>query len=111
MSLVYITLHYALVALYMVAPVYAVLRSLRAGADPQPRLATAGTFATGAAIGVALSVVYAVAVKGRVSIPQAVLAAYFATAMMILLKGFDSLLRAIVWRVSVSHLMNYYEVP
>jgi len=86
----------------MVAPVYAVLRSLRAGADPQPRLATAGTFATGAAIGVALSVVYAVAVKGRVSIPQAVLAAYFATAMMILLKGFDSLLRAIVWRVSVS---------
>jgi fermentation-respiration switch protein FrsA (DUF1100 family) len=102
MSTVYIVLHYLLLAGYVIAPIYAVVRSVPAGRDAQPRLATAGTFATGAAIGIALSVVYAVAVKGKVSIPQAILAAYFATAMMILLKGFDALLRGIVWRLSVS---------
>jgi len=105
MNTVYIVLHYLLMAAYITAPVYAIIRSIRGGRDAAPKLATIGTFATGAAIGVALSVVYAVAVKGRVSIPQAILAAYFATAMMILLKGFDALLRAIVWRLSVTRKM------
>lgn len=109
MSRVYLLLHYMLVVAYLLAPVVAVGRAVwlqrrgagRTGVAGGARLAMLGTIVAGTAMGVSLSVVYAVAVKGRVSIWQAVLASYFATALMVLLKGFDWLLRQAVWRLSV----------
>lgn len=128
MRQIYVILHYLLVTAYLVAPVVAVALALRrramspsaAGLEPagdaEPLAALApppvgvaagrptglaGTFVAGTVMGVALSVVYAVAVKGTVSIAQTVLAAYFATALLLLLRAFDAGLRALVWRLSV----------
>lgn len=117
MRAVYLVLHYLLVAAYLAAPVLAVLWSARrrrrqavvshepagpsSGAGWAAPVGTIGTFVAGTVMGVSLSVVYAVAVKGTVSIAQAVLASYFATALLLLLRGFDWVLRTIVWRLSV----------
>jgi hypothetical protein len=109
----YLVLHYLLIAAYLAAPIVAVLRSTRrrrspplpdgaaAGVWNASSVGVIGTFVAGTVMGVSLSVVYAVAVQGTVSIAQAVLASYFATALLLLLRGFDWLLRAMVWRISV----------
>jgi len=104
MRTVYVVLHYILVTAYVVAPMVAVLRSARlrrTTGNGSAGYATLGTFVAGATMGVAISVVYAVAVKGTVSISQAMLAAYFATSLLLLLKAFDGMLKTAVWRACV----------
>ncbi|MCS7034872.1 MAG: alpha/beta hydrolase [Phycisphaerae bacterium] len=102
MQSLYLLLHYLLTIAYLAAPVALVLMALRRrGNGGPPPLAALGTFAAGTAMGISLAVVYAVAVKGRVSISQAVLAAYLATSLMILLRAFDALLQGLIWRISV----------
>lgn len=103
MAAVYLVLHYVLMTAYIAAPIVAIIRSLRNRGNNGPALATLGTFAAGTAMGISLSVVYAIAVKGGVSISQAILASYFATALMILLRALDAALRAVTWRMSVRH--------
>ncbi len=83
MAVVYLVLHYVLVTAYIAAPIFAIIRSLRNRGNGGPALATLGTFSAGTAMGISLSVVYAIAVKGGVSVSQAILASYFATALMI----------------------------
>lgn len=109
MRSVYVILHYLLMTAYLLAPVAAVAWSLRrrrrddvpAGSTASRPTGLIGTFVAGTVMGVALSVIYAVAVKGTVSIAQSVLAAYFATALLLLLRAFDWGLRGVVWWLSV----------
>lgn len=58
------------------------------------------TFGAGFVIGLAVALVYAVGTSGRLVTEQVLKAGYFATGMLLLLKGFDALLRAALLRLA-----------
>jgi fermentation-respiration switch protein FrsA (DUF1100 family) len=93
--------HWAWVWAYALAPVVAVARS---GVAPGPvrarrRRRVVGAFLIGMAIGVLLEMAYAAARVGEIRWGQAVLAGYFAMALVLILRGFDAVLRAVTWRI------------
>jgi hypothetical protein len=95
------SVHLVLIAVFVALPVVAVVvdaaraRRRRKSAPSMPML---GTIVGGVVIGVALTVVYSIVMKGRASIGQMLLAVYFAFSLLLLLKGFDFLLRTgLVW--------------
>jgi fermentation-respiration switch protein FrsA (DUF1100 family) len=58
------------------------------------------TFGAGFAIGLALALVYGVGTSGRLITEQVLKAGYFATGLLLVLKGFDALLRATLLRIA-----------
>jgi fermentation-respiration switch protein FrsA (DUF1100 family) len=92
-----VALHYLIAALYQGLPPLALAaagtraRQIRSGA---PLTGFAFTAAVGLTIGLSLNLVYATVSGGRMIAWQIVLAAYFATGMLLLLKVFDRLLQA-----------------
>ncbi|MGB7157212.1 MAG: alpha/beta hydrolase [Tepidisphaeraceae bacterium] len=95
--------HRVIVALYVILPaaamagaVWHAARTRRAG----PISSLMMTFAAGFAIGLALSLVYAVGMGGRLIPFQVVKAGYFATGLLLVLKGFDAVLRGLLARLA-----------
>ncbi|HYO11220.1 MAG TPA: alpha/beta hydrolase [Tepidisphaeraceae bacterium] len=89
-------LHWLLLTLYLVLPLAALAwafyrqRKGRAGAVPAVTLVCL----VGLGISVTLNLIYATGTRGRPTLPQVALGAYFATAMLLLLRLFDYGLRA-----------------
>src|SRR4051812_9280676 len=89
-------LHLLIVVVYLAAPVVALVLDVywarrRHRSAPSPGFVA--TICAGIAIGTSVSVAYAVVVGGRANAWQIALAAYFASALLFLLKGFDTALR------------------
>ncbi|HSI35828.1 MAG TPA: hypothetical protein VK986_19755, partial [Tepidisphaeraceae bacterium] len=94
--------HAALRAIYAILPiVYAGLLLHRAykRRDRAAGRELLGTSISALAIGTALAVVYAVAVGGRARVDQAILAGLYFFAVLVVLKGLDAGVRAIVARL------------
>ena len=88
--------HRAIVALYILLPAIAIVGALWQAWRTRRVTPVSGitlTFAAGFAIGLALSLVYAVGMRGRLIPVQVLKAGYFATGLLLVLKGFDALLR------------------
>jgi alpha-beta hydrolase superfamily lysophospholipase len=89
--------HWIVVALYLaivpVSLVEAAVRSRRLG-HYAPLGSLAVTCLVGAVLGISVSVIYATAVQGRLNYWQVFLAAFFASAMLLVIKLLDRLLRA-----------------
>ncbi len=97
--------HRFIVALYVILPVATIVaagwhaaRSRRGGGISAITL----TFAAGFAIALALSLVYAVGMGGRLVPTQVFMAGYVATGLLLVLKAFDAVLRAaLAWGVGL----------
>src|SRR5436190_4534899 len=89
--------HWMIVVLYVAMPVAVIVidllraRRRRAGWPGGHLVATA---CGGIALGTTLSIIYAVAVHARLQLTQLGLAIYFATGLLMVLKGFDWLLKS-----------------
>jgi len=99
-------LHDILLAFYFTAPVLAAMidalraRKLKRGS---PGAWLVGVVLAGVIVGTAITVLYAVAVGGRVRVGQAMLGSYFAIGMLLLLRGFDYLIqRLIAWSLRIN---------
>ncbi|HEV2294654.1 MAG TPA: alpha/beta hydrolase [Tepidisphaeraceae bacterium] len=95
--------HRAIVALFVILPAMAIVAA--AGEAWRIRRVTPLaslmlTFGAGFAIGLALALVYAVGTSGRLIPEQVLKAGYFATGLLLVLKGFDALLRAALMRLA-----------
>src|SRR5438874_10906563 len=95
-SMLWRILHYLVVGVYIAAPIAAiVVDAIRA----KKRQRTApggwlvGVILTGAVVGTAMAVLYALAVGGKIRVGQAILASYFAVGMLVVLRVFDHLLQ------------------
>jgi fermentation-respiration switch protein FrsA (DUF1100 family) len=89
-------LHELIVCFYIVAPVGAiVLDALRARKTQRtsPGAWLVGVVLAGVIVGTSITVLYSVAVGGRVRVGQAMLGSYFAIGMLLLLRGFDYLIQ------------------
>ena len=94
--------HRVLVAVYIMLPALALLAAAwEAGRRRRaaPLTSMTLTFAAGFALGLAVSLVYAVGTSGRLVAEQVLKAGYFATGLLLVLKGFDALLRATLLRL------------
>ncbi len=89
--------HILMLGVFIALPVVALTvdairaRRRRKTAPSMPMLVT---LIGGVVLGVTLTVVYSIAMKGRASVGQMLLAVYFAFSLLLLLKGFDYVLRA-----------------
>lgn len=95
--------HRAIVAIYLILPALALAAAMREAWRTKrgtPVTSLALTFAAGFAIGIALSLVYAVGMRGRLIPMQVVQAGYFATGLLLVLKGFDAVLRGALLRLA-----------
>src|SRR5688572_5777713 len=101
--------HYLIATLYVILPVAALLAAgVRAGRTRNGTALTglAMTAAVGITLGLSLNLVYATATGGGVLPSQVALAAYFGTAMLLLLKLCDRLLQLALDRVFGLHRMR-----
>ncbi len=94
--------HRVIVAVYVILPALALLvmaweawRTRRTA----PLTSMTLTFVAGFALGLAVALVYAVGTSGRLVTEQVLKAGYFATGLLLVLKGFDALLRATLMRL------------
>ena len=90
-------LHLILLGFYLVAPIgAAVIDALRARKTRRtsPGGWLVGVVLAGVIVGTCVSVLYAVAVGGKVRVGQTMLCSYFAIGMLLLLRGFDYLMQA-----------------
>jgi fermentation-respiration switch protein FrsA (DUF1100 family) len=89
-------LHLVVIAIYLFAPVAALVIDVnrlrrRGGKAPSPQYVA--TACAGIALGTSVSVAFAAFSGARGTVGQAAIASYFAISMLFLLKGFDRLLR------------------
>jgi fermentation-respiration switch protein FrsA (DUF1100 family) len=101
--------HRVIVAIYVILPVLAIVAASREARRTRrafPLTSLALTFIAGFAIGLAICLVYAVGTRGRLMTEQVLLAGYFGTGLLLLLKGFDALIRA-----ALSRLSGLYDEP
>ena len=84
-------LHLAIVALYVILPLgaigWAIQRHLQKRTGAVSTVIV--TFICGGAAGISLVVIYATGAGGRITLGQLLLAGYFATAMLLILRTFD----------------------
>lgn len=94
-------LHFAIIAVYLVLPIAAVAWAVRRHLKRRPGAVSAVivTFICGGAAGISLVLIYATGTGGRVTIWQMLLAGYFATAMLMVLRAFDWTLQTTLRRV------------
>ena len=98
--------HRAIVAAYLILPVLAIVVASREAWRTRRALPLTSlmlTFGAGFAIGLAICLVYAVGTRGRLMMGQVVLAGYSGTGLLLLLKGFDWLIRATLARLTGLH--------
>jgi fermentation-respiration switch protein FrsA (DUF1100 family) len=97
-------IHVLVIGVYCVLPIAGFISTLYDLRRNRKRFAQfLMTAAMGLTLGVALALVYATAVAGRVSIPQALLAGYFAISLLLLLKIFDFGVRQSLRRLAGLH--------
>src|SRR5687767_3513491 len=95
--------HRVLVAIFVLLPALAVVAAVvqtRRQRRLTPLTSLMLTFGAGFAIGVGIVLVYAVGTRGKVITEQLLKAGYFATGLLLVLKGFDFVLRAVLLRVA-----------
>ncbi len=83
--------HWLIVAAYLLLPVGALVWSVRKrmGGDRRMLRSLVLTGIAGVLLSLGMSLIYAIAADGRVLVGQVLLGAYFATGLLLLLKGFD----------------------
>src|SRR5262245_23373077 len=88
-------LHWIVIGIFIAAPLVTCATMVVAGMRRRPAHAQENmiTFSIGAMIGVILTVLYAESMRSRASLWQFLLAVYFATAMLLVLRGLDRTLR------------------
>jgi fermentation-respiration switch protein FrsA (DUF1100 family) len=95
--------HRVIVAIYVLLPVLAVIGAIREARRTRrlaPLTSLLLTFTAGFTIGLAISLVYAVGMRGRLMLEQVFLAGYYATGLLLVLKAFDAVLRAALLRLA-----------
>src|SRR5438874_1072311 len=100
--MIYLLAHKAIVAVYLAAPLAAMLIDFRS-AWRKGRSAPSGglitTISAAVLIGTGLALLYGFMVGGRVSIGQVLLAIYFTFGLLLVLKALDYLLRLAMSRL------------
>src|SRR4051794_5568149 len=89
-------LHRAIVAIYFAAPLLAILVDAfqaRKRSRTTPGAWLVGVVVAGVIVGTSISVLYAVAVGGRIRVGQAMIGSYFAIGMLLILRLFDWLIQ------------------
>jgi uncharacterized protein len=95
--------HRAIVAVYVMLPALAIaLAAVEARRKRRllPLTSLMLTFGAGFAIGTGIALVYAVGTSGKLMAEQVLKAGYFATGLLLVLKGFDAVLRAVLLRLA-----------
>ena len=95
--------HRAIVAVYVLLPALAIVAAaLEARRKRQfaPLASLMLTFGAGFAIGVGITLVYAVGTSGKLMTEQVLKAGYFGTGLLLVLKGLDAVLRAVLLRLA-----------
>src|SRR5688572_10330955 len=95
--------HRAIVAVYVLLPALAIVAAaLEARRKRQfaPLTSLGLTFGAGFAIGVGITLVYAVGTSGKLMTEQVLKAGYFGTGLLLVLKGLDAVLRAVLLRLA-----------
>ena len=86
-------LHWTIVAIYIVLPAVvlatAIHRQRRRGQKGAVSTQIV-TFVAAIAVGLGLNLVYAAGTHGRPTVPQILLASYFAAGMLLILRGYDT---------------------
>src|SRR4051794_5648087 len=99
--------HWIIIVLYLAAPVVVITIDLlraRRRKRAWPGGSLVATICGGIALGTTLSIVYAIVVHARLQLTQLGLAIYFATGLLMVLKGFD-------WLLKSGHLALVRSVP
>ena len=95
--------HRILVAIFVLLPALAVVAAAveaRRQRRWTPLTSLLLTFGAGCALGVGIVLVYAVGTRGKLMTEQVLKASYFATGLLLVLKGFDAVLRAVLLRIA-----------
>ena len=106
--MMYRILHFLLVAFYLAAPPVAVMFDglfswRRARGTPSANLVM--TLTASILLGTGLALIYAIGIGGHIPLLQIFLAIYFAAGLLIILKGFDAILKRLL-RVAFSPLLR-----